>query len=252
MGQATSQVAVTFVRASISTNRPPIILVHGAANSSIVWRFWQQALACLGWSSYAIDLRGHGKSLGSVDGATMRDYTDDVLDVANKLREIPVIMGWSMGGLVAMMVASRGTARACVGLAPSIPAVKRKVRFEVRHGVFGPEEYGIVSQDANDQPTMPDLNLKERQIALKSASPESRTARDERKAGIVLKSLPCPLLIVTGDEDQSWPKSAYEKMHLSAEYLDSPGSSHWGLVLNRRSLPSLSTSVSDWLDLKLR
>ena len=251
MGQATSQVAVTFVRASISTNRPPIILVHGAANSSIVWRFWQQALACLGWSSYAIDLRGHGKSLGSVDGATMRDYTDDVLDVANKLREIPVIMGWSMGGLVAMMVASKGMARACVGLAPSIPAVEHKVRFEVRHGVFGPEEYGIVSQDANDQPTMPDLNLEERQIALESASPESRTARDERKAGIVLNSLPCPLLIVTGNKDRLWPKSAYEKMHLSAEYLDSPGSSHWGLVLNRRSLPSLSTSVSDWLDLNL-
>ena len=252
MGQAISTVSVTIVHAPISSSRPPILLVHGSANSSIVWRYWQQALACLGWSSYAIDLRGHGKSPGSVDGATMWDYANDVLYVANQLQEIPVVMGWSMGGLVAMMVAYRGMARACVGLAPSLPTVRREDGFKIRRGVFGPEEYGITSKDINNQPTMPDLNLEERQIALESVSPESRTARDERKAGIVLKSLPCPLLVVTGDEDRSWPRSTYENMHLSAEYLNSPGSSHWGLVLNRRSLPNLSTRVSDWLDLNLR
>ena len=31
-------------------------------------------------------------------------------------------MGWSMGGLAALMFASRGFARACVALAPSTPA----------------------------------------------------------------------------------------------------------------------------------
>ena len=251
MGQANSPVAVTIVHASIRTSRPPILLVHGAANSSIVWRYWQQALAQLGWSSYAIDLRGHGKSSGSVDGATMWDYADDVVSVVNQLRETPVVMGWSMGGLVAMMVACKGMAQACVGLAPSVPVAKRKGGFWVRLGVFGPEEYGIVSLDAANQPTMPDLNSEERHIALESASQESRTARDERKAGIVLKSLPCPLLIVTGDEDRSWPKSAYENLHLTTEYLNSLGASHWGLVLNRRSLPNLSARVSGWLDFNL-
>ena len=37
-----------------------MIHVHGAANSSAVWQFWQHELAALGWSTNAVDLRGHG------------------------------------------------------------------------------------------------------------------------------------------------------------------------------------------------
>ena len=37
-------------------------------------------------------------------------------------------------------------------------------------------------------------------------------------------------------------------MSLRAEYLESLGASHWGLVLNRRLLPDLSKRVTKWLD----
>ena len=241
-------IAVTVVHSSISSDRPPVLLVHGAANSSMVWRFWQESLSRRGWTSHAVDLRGHGKSPGSVDGVSMSDYADDVESIANSFSEMPVVIGWSMGGLVAIMFAARGLARACVGLAPSTPTVERDDSVQIRSGVFGPEEYGITSQDPAKQPAMSDLDIEERLIALESASPESRTARDDRKAGIVVTSLPCPLLVVTGSEDQSWPRSAYVGMHLPAEYLELRGSSHWGLVLNRRLLPGLSNRVVDWID----
>ena len=100
--------ATIFVRSPIVSARPPVLLIHGAANSSSAWKFWQKALARRGWSSYAIDLRGHGKSGGSVDGALMSDYVDDVTEVANELSVKPVVMGWSMGGLVALMAAAAG------------------------------------------------------------------------------------------------------------------------------------------------
>ena len=241
-------VEVTVVPSLTSSGRPPALLVHGAANSSVVWQFWQQELARRGWASYAVDLRGHGKSPGAVEGASMSDYADDVTAVADQLSEVPVVAGWSMGGLVALMVAARGRARACVGLAPSTPTVERDEGVVLRPGAFGPEEYGITSEDPAEQPAMPDLDLEERLIALKSASPESRTARDDRRAGIVIASLPCPLIVVTGSEDRSWPRSVYAGMQLPADYLESRGSSHWGLVLNRRLLPDLSSRVADWLD----
>lgn len=238
---------VTVVEASTPSRRPPLVLVHGAANSSGVWRFWQQVLAERGWSTHAVDLRGHGASEGSVDGATMADYADDVAAVVDGL-PAPIVAGWSMGGLVAMMVAARGGARACVGVAPSTPAATRDSSVEIRRGVFGAEEYGITSRDPAKQPAMPDLDIEERRVAIESLSPESRTARDDRKAGIVIASLPCPLLVVTGSEDRDWPRSAYAGMHLAAEYLDVPGASHWGLVLNRRILPDLAARVAGWLD----
>lgn len=114
--------------------------------------------------------------------------------------------------------------------------------------MFGPEEYGITSLDPAAQPAMPDLDTQERLIAIESASQESRAARDDRKAGIVVPELPCPLMVVTGSEDRAWPRSAYAEMHLRAEYLESPGASHWGLVLNRRLLPDLARHVTEWLD----
>ena len=177
----------------------------------------------------------------------MSDYADDVMATVRRLSDPPVVMGWSMGGLVAMMVAAQGQARAVVALAPSTPVAERDDNVVVRMGSFGPEEYGITSKDPAEQPSMPDLDLEERAIALGAASAESRAARDDRKAGIAIASLPCPLLVVTGSDDRSWPRSAYAGMHLSAEYMEACGASHWGLVLNRRLLPDLVSRVADWL-----
>jgi pimeloyl-ACP methyl ester carboxylesterase len=55
-----------------------VILVHGAANSGCGWTFLQDELADHGWSSHAIDLRGHGASAAADLGITrMADYADD-------------------------------------------------------------------------------------------------------------------------------------------------------------------------------
>ena len=178
----------------------------------------------------------------------MSDYANDVAAAAAEISETPVLMGWSMGGLVAIMVAAAGQARACVGLAPSTPVARRDDQVQIRTGVFGPGEYGITSLDPAAQPSMPDLDTQERLIALESASQESRAARDDRKAGIVVSELPCPLMVVTGSEDRAWPRSAYAGMHLRADYLESLGASHWGLVLNRRLLPDMARGTTEWLD----
>lgn len=82
---------------------PPVLLIHGSANSAGVWSLWQQALARHGWSSYALDLRGHGRS-PAIDLAqvSMTDYAQDVQVLVAQLRQPPVLIGWSMGGLVAL------------------------------------------------------------------------------------------------------------------------------------------------------
>ncbi len=233
------------------TTRPPIVLVHGAANSAVVWTFWQRALAERGWVSYAVDLRGHGASTPcDLSATTMQDYADDVLSAVRGLdtgRGV-VLVGWSMGGLVAMMAAQACRSRAVVGLAPSTPAAARDPEKMIQHGEFGPEEYGITSDDPADQPAMPDLDLDERVIALASLGRESRHARGERAAGIVLEALPCPLLIATGTADRQWPRSRYDDLPQPAEHLSADGASHWGLVLSRRTLTTLVPQVLGWLE----
>ena len=53
------------------------------------------------------------------------------------------------------------------------------------------------------------------------------------------------LSVVTGSEDWDWPLWPYAGMHLPGT-LESFWAQHSGLVLNRRLLPSLSSSVIEW------
>lgn len=243
--------SVTAALPAAPGDRPPIVLIHGAANSALVWTYWQEALAAQGWASYAIDLRGHGKSApADLSGVSMRDYADDVIEATQQLDRPAVLLGWSMGGLVAVMAAARCDAVACVGLAPSIPSRTTDPSVVLRAGEFGPEEYGITSRDAADQPAMPDLDPDERRIALDSLCKESRLARDERKAGIGVESLRCPLLIVTGGGDRQFPPETYGAFPLAADYLSIEGASHWGLVLSHRALAEAVPAVLGWLAAK--
>jgi len=200
--------------------RPPIVLVHGAANSSAVWPFWQAGLAARGWSSWALDLRGHGRSpCADLARTTMADYADDVAALVSELARPPVLVGWSMGGLAALMAASRGGIVAYVGLAPSPPARARNTGVPQRTGTFGPEEYGIVTRDPDAQPTMPDLDGEERRITLASLAEESRRARDDRKAGVVIPRLACRALVVASTHDETFPPVTYADPTVPADTL---------------------------------
>ena len=95
---------------------------------------------------------------------------------------------------------------------------------------------------------MREFSATARQVALASLGKESRYARDERQRGIVIESLPCPLLIVTGADDRQWPRERYRDLWLPADELTVDGASHWGLVLNRRALAALVPAVLAWLD----
>lgn len=242
--------SVTVALPDGPSERPPVVLVHGAANSAAVWTLWQRELAERGWPSYAIDLRGHGQSDPiDLSSTAMQDYADDVRSVIGDLSRTPIVMGWSMGGLVALMTTAAGDASACVALAPSLPSRTRDPSAPLRPGTFAAEFYGINSDDPDDQgATMPDLDRDERIIALSSLGPESQLARDDRKAGIVIESMPCPLLIVTGSDDRIWPPSKYDGLWLPAERIDVEGASHWGLVLSRRALAVAVPAVEGWLE----
>ena len=235
---------------SAAVRAPVVVLVHGAANSASVWTYWQRELASLGYGSYAIDLRGHGASDAiDLSRTSMQDYADDIIGLIRQLAGPPVLIGWSMGGLAAMMAAESQLARAFVGLAPSTPSLERDAAIPLRQGEFDAAEYGITSFDPDaEQPAMFDLDREERVIALGSLCRESRFARDERAAGVVVRDLRCPALVVTSTGDPQWPRSRYDGMHLQVEHMSVDGASHWGLVLNRGVISALVPRVIAWLD----
>ncbi|MCH8310403.1 MAG: alpha/beta fold hydrolase [Chloroflexi bacterium] len=247
-------IAASALLPSGVSEKPPVLLVHGAANSAVVWRYWQRELVSQGYPTYALDLRGHGNSVPfDLSGASMADYADDVTSVVAQLKQPPVVIGWSMGGLVGMMAAASGGIAACVGLETSPPARHVDVTVPLREGTFDSTEYGIVHTNPKDQPEMPDLSIAEREIALSSLGQESRYARDDRKRGNVIETLPCPLLVVKGVLQPDWTARVYDDswldgLWLEADVMPVDPASHWGLVLSESVLSSLIPDVLDWME----
>lgn len=109
-------------RAGLAGDRPPLLMVHGIAHAA--WCFgenWLPAAADAGFPSYAVSLRGHGGSAGGrrLRQTVIRDYVHDVLQTITELPAPPVLIGHSMGALVAQLVAERYPLRGLVLLAPA-------------------------------------------------------------------------------------------------------------------------------------
>ncbi|MFY9330920.1 MAG: alpha/beta hydrolase family protein [Candidatus Nanopelagicales bacterium] len=101
---------------------PPLLFIHGLAHGA--WCFeqnWLPAAAAKGFASYAVSLRGHGGSGGGrqLGRTVLRDYVHDVMQTITELPQPPVIIGHSMGALIAQLVADRYSPRGLVLLTPS-------------------------------------------------------------------------------------------------------------------------------------
>jgi hypothetical protein len=130
-----------------------------------------------------------------------------------------------MGGLVALEAAQVTRPCAVVLLEASPPAeVQGFAETELADGTFDPEEvYGAFPTGLQ-------------------ARPESVRARGERKRGISIPELPCPSLVVHGDD---FPDERGRDLaaHYGSEVRAFPGFDHWDLVLR----PEVPAAVAEWL-----
>ena len=87
--------------------KPSILFLHGAANDHSVWQLQARYFAYHGYNAIAVDLPGHGKSMGTAK-PSIGDYAQWViafLDNAN-IRDAALV-GHSMGSLIAIDTALR-------------------------------------------------------------------------------------------------------------------------------------------------
>ncbi|HYN87162.1 MAG TPA: alpha/beta hydrolase [Ardenticatenaceae bacterium] len=88
--------------------KPPLVLVHGWCCDHTYFAPQIEHFARRGHSVVAVDLRGHGQSDKPHQQYTMQAFADDVGWMCEQLNIVkPVIVGHSMGGVVAFDVATR-------------------------------------------------------------------------------------------------------------------------------------------------
>lgn len=85
---------------------PPLVLLHGVTRCGRDWQILFPTLGTLG-RVHALDLRGHGLSDRATDGYRVIDYVTDVDFFLSTLEEPVVLVGHSLGAMVAAAVAAR-------------------------------------------------------------------------------------------------------------------------------------------------
>jgi pimeloyl-ACP methyl ester carboxylesterase len=242
-----------------------VLFIHGAANGAWVWDAWRRNLSAIGHQPIVIDLRGHGRSL-PVDFSeiTMDDYVHDVESVTTqveaRLGAHPIIAGWSMGGLVAMIYASRHPETpGLILFAPSPPvevagrADPEKVRATPTTE-FGPELYGLYPENfQRSRRALKDLSEEEARRVLENSrgALESGFARRQRQRGISIDaaSITAPKLLIYGDADTaiSPESSRATAAYLDAEVISLADAGHWAPVMGETTVSNLVPQVDAWL-----
>jgi len=123
---------------------PPVIFLHGGGQNRHSWRRTAQLVAGLGWHATAFDMRGHGDTGWPEDRQyDLADYVADVEAVGRIMGRSAVLVGASLGGIVALLASTRVPSSASalvmvdVGLSVNPAGSQRVKSFMLRHAETG-------------------------------------------------------------------------------------------------------------------
>ena len=129
---------------------PAVVFLHGGGQTRRSWGRAAAAVAERGWQAITVDLRGHGESDWSEAGDyRVTSFAGDVLEVLRDLPPRPVLVGASLGGFTAMLLAgelSPDTVRAVV-LVDIVPEMNPSGATRIHKFMYDRMESGFDSLD---------------------------------------------------------------------------------------------------------
>lgn len=250
-------------------SQPPLMMIHGAFCGAWAFDRFRKPFEAK-YGIHAPTLRYHDcgreppKELGRT---SLLDYASDLEKLIARLDEKPVLLGHSMGGLLAQMLAARGLARACVLLAPSAPwGMLPSTMFEVAsaqtllfsggdyRGTVVPPSYQIAAAHSLDR-----LDESERSVVYARFVPESGQATFEimnwsfdlrRASRVRARDVTCPVLCLAGLGDKINPPATVSRIAARyqgrAHFQEIRGHSHW--LIGEPGWQKIAALAVEWLD----
>ena len=246
------------------------VLIHGMWATPDVWRNWAPILERRGWQTVAPALRHHEvpplappARLGTTG---LMDYAADLEAMIKGLTEKPILVGHSMGGLLALMLCARGLARAGVLLTPAPPAgvlairpsnLRAFARIEMNWGwwrkphraTLGEALWHTFNTSSPSEGTkrhatfVYDSGRALFEMALPWLDGGKATTIDPRLVTV-------PLLFVAADRDRLTPpgvvRRTARRFGHAADYVEYPDQGHW--VLGQPGWERIADDTVAWMD----
>lgn len=247
--------------------KPKIVMIHGAFCGPWSLDGLREKFEAAGYGVVAPTLRFHDEKRPPAALATtgLADYAADLEDEINALDTAPILVGHSMGGLLAQMLAARTKIAALILLAPSPPwGVPPTTLFEIGAAQAMHLQPGYWNQvlepnrDVALAHSLDKLPKHMRDEVYDRFVPESGRATFEimnwgldfnHASEVEADKIQCPLLFLTGAEDRINPPStvariaARYKGHVTNEVLDGMG--HW--LIGEPGWERLAVRALAWL-----
>jgi pimeloyl-ACP methyl ester carboxylesterase len=100
-----------------------IVMLHGASAGGWCFDKFRGVFESLGWTCHAPDLIGHGKDKAGADtklvGVGLTNYRAEFAAFLETLPSQPVLLGHSMGAVLAQQLAASGLARSLILVSPA-------------------------------------------------------------------------------------------------------------------------------------
>ncbi len=204
------------------------ICVHGAGGGGWEWGIWQRVFAAHGWTTLASDLQ---PAPGGIGATQLDDYTAQVRAWTASASRPPVLIGASLGGLLALRIASRMPTAALVLVNPLPPS---PLPMAIEKSAYPPiVAWGSARSLTGTRRAMPDADDAACIHAFRRWRDESGSVLNEAWRGVVVTPPMCPILLLASELDEDVPlaTSAALASWLSADLILLPHASHVGPLL---------------------
>ncbi len=248
--------------------KPNLIMVHGAFCGGWAFDAFRQPFEANGFHCLTPDLRGHGGDSGAyVANISMSDYAGDIKALIDAQATPPVLVGHSLGGLVAQMAAAKSQVAALILLAPSAPWGVAGVSLEEAASAFGLYALGPFWAQAvqPDHAVARLYSLDKMQRAEGKAVERRMTAESGRALFETLNwwldpfmttqvdpaRVRAPVFTASGGSDLIHPPSTVSQTaaRLNSDLRVFDGMSHW--LVGEPGWEGVANSCLDWLTVKL-
>ena len=248
-----------------------VIMIHGMMVGGWCWEKYKGFFEEKGYICITPTLRFHdvdpieppSPQLGTM---SLLDYVKDLQGEIKKLGELPIIMGHSMGGLLAQILGSRGLAKAVVLLTPASPrgilglrpcVIRTFWSAQTRYG-FWRKPFRLTPSEVS-YAMLQLLSVEEQERLYGKLVYESGKAAceigywpfDLKRASAVDESkITVPVLVIAASQDRATPVSVVKKVAKKYEavstYREFAKHSHW--VLEEPNWQEVADYTAEWLD----
>jgi len=210
-------------------SKPEVLFLHGAGGGGWEWNIWIRLFRAHGFNVHAPDLL---PSVNGLANTSLEEYRRQVQQHLSLMDSPKIIIGASLGGLLALMNA--GQADAIVLINP-IPPAPWHSQMPLR------EKYPVIipwRSNASLQGTrraLFDCDEMTSLFAFRHWRDESGAVMNAAMAGVDVLIPLCPLLVMASgqDADVPFPLTKNFSESLNASFINSPDASHVGSLLGK-------------------